>query len=117
VTLQQKQHEFSIAVAHFLIWLDSKGYEVTFGEAHRPLWVAKYYAANGQGIEQSLHTDRLAIDLNLFKKGVYLLTVDELMEPGEYWESMTGNGLVMRWGGQFKVPDVLHFSVEHDGRA
>jgi hypothetical protein len=57
----------------------------------------------------SLHKDRLAIDLNLFKNQDYLKSTEDYLPLGEYWESIGG-----AWGGRFN--DGNHFSLEHNGR-
>lgn len=51
--------------------IESGRYTVTFGEAFRPQSVAMAYAKQGIGIANSLHTKRLAFDLNLFDRGVF----------------------------------------------
>jgi hypothetical protein len=85
------------------------GYEVTFGEAYRSPEEAARLAAAGKGITQSLHCERLAIDLNLFKDGVFLSTSEAHMPLGIMWEQMGGS-----WGGRFK--DGNHYSLSHNGR-
>jgi hypothetical protein len=75
------------------------GYELTFGDA---------YAHDGH-IDGSLHYDKLAIDLNLFQDGVYLVSTEAHKPLGEYWESLGGS-----WGGRFN--DGNHYSLEHNGR-
>ena len=85
------------------------GYEVTFGEAWRPPETAELYAKKGKGIRNSLHRDRLAVDLNLFRDGRYLSSTSSHLKLGEYWESIGGT-----WGGRFK--DGNHYSLSHRGR-
>ena len=60
------------------------------------------------GIRNSLHSKRLAIDLMLFKNGVYLTNSEDYRPLGEFWESIGGT-----WGGRFH--DGNHFSCEHEG--
>lgn len=117
MTLQQRQHEFAIALAHLIIWIDAKGLELSIGEVYRPDWVAKYYAATGQGIEHSLHTEKLAADIQIFNRGAFLTALEDLKEVGEYWENMSHDSLVFKWGGFFKTPDTVHFSLSSNGRA
>jgi len=85
------------------------GYEVTLGEAFRSKEEAERLAAAGKGIKDSLHCRRLAIDLNLFKGGLYLTRTEDYRPLGEFWESRGGT-----WGGRFK--DGNHFSIEYGGR-
>lgn len=79
------------------------GYEITFAEAYR-----SPEDAASRGFSQSLHCNRLAIDLNLFKDGVYLTRTDQHEPLGIYWESIGGS-----WGGRFN--DGNHYSLEHEG--
>lgn len=95
-------------IADLIKFANSKGYELTFGEAYRPPELAALYAKQGRGIVKSLHTDRLAVDFNLFKDGNYLSSTEDHRELGEYWESIGGT-----WGGRFK--DGNHYSLEHNG--
>jgi len=97
-TLRQKQSRFVRMVALLLIHADSLGYEITFGDA---------YATSGH-MDGSLHYKRLAIDLNLFKRGHYLTRTTDHKPLGEYWESIGGS-----WGGRFG--DGNHYSLEHEG--
>jgi hypothetical protein len=56
---------------------------------------------------KSAHKVRLALDLNLFKDGIYL-EGDEHTPLGEWWEAQGG-----AWGGRFG--DYNHYSFEHGG--
>lgn len=97
-------------VAGLIQFAYQQGYSLSFGEAYRPPEVAERYALEGRGISNSLHTSRLAIDLNLFQKGKYLTKSEDYLPLGEYWESIGGS-----WGGRFSKPDGNHFSLEHNG--
>lgn len=112
-TLGQKQRRFVRDVARLITFAYSQGFELTFGDAYRSPEQAKANAASGAGIANSLHCERLAIDLNLFIDGQYQ-TDSAAYEPlGVYWESIRpGNA----WGGRFSKPDGNHFSREHEGR-
>lgn len=111
MTLSQKQQKFAQMVALLLQQAKSLGYEVTLGEAYRPPEVAQIYARDGRGISNSLHTSRLAIDLNLFLDGKYLTQTEDYLPLGEWWETQGG-----AWGGRFQTrPDGNHFSLEHNG--
>ena len=110
MTLGAKQRKFSRMVAELIQKANALGYEVTLGEAYRPPETAKIYAADGRGISNSLHTMRLAIDLNLFQSGVYLQKSSSHLPLGEWWESQGGS-----WGGRFSKPDGNHYSLEYNG--
>lgn len=89
MSLREKQSEFARAVPRLIDYAFSVGYEVTLGDAYRDPR-APY------GSKSSKHRRRLAIDLNLFKNGVYLTTTEDHRELGEYWEKIGGI-----WGGRF----------------
>jgi hypothetical protein len=91
----------------------ANGYELTGGELFRTHEQAALNAADGKGIANSLHIDRLAIDLQLFKNGVYLMETFEYAPLGVFWESL---GVDHCWGGRFHDrPDADHFSITHNG--
>ena len=99
MTLREKQSKFVLMVRDLISFAYRHGYELTFGDA---------YATSGH-MEKSLHYKRLAIDLNLFKDGIYLTKTEDHLPLGEYWESIGGS-----WGGRFK--DGNHYSLAHGGR-
>jgi hypothetical protein len=111
MTLGQKQRLFTKMVAELILWAYGEGYELTFGEAYRTPEQAALNAAKGKGIRKSLHCDRLAVDLNLFKDGVYLSRTEDHEPLGTFWEAIGGT-----WGGRFKTPDGNHYSLSHGGR-
>jgi hypothetical protein len=116
MTLGEKQRRFCYLVGKLILWAYDQGYELTFGEATRSAEQAARNAAAGIGISNSLHTKRLAIDLNLFidvdGEMVYQ-TISEAYKPlGEYWKSLDPSCC---WGGDFKKKDGNHFSFEHEG--
>ena len=94
MTLRQRQSKFAHMVALLILHAEQLGYEVTFGDA---------WAKTGHKIN-SFHYARLAIDLNLFKKGRYLTSTVSHTPLGEYWESIGGS-----WGGRFE--DGNHYSL------
>lgn len=109
-TLGQKQRNFVLMVGRLIQFAYEQGYEMSFGEAYRTPEQAAMNAKAGKGIVNSLHTQRLAIDLNLFRDGVYLTRSEDYEPLGARWESMGG-----AWGGRFSKPDGNHFSIEHQG--
>ena len=89
----------------------NNGYELTFGEAWRTPEQARLNAVRGTGTASSLHIDRLAIDLNLFRNGKWLTNSEDHRPLGEYWESLAPD---CKWGGRFG--DGNHYSITHWGR-
>ena len=107
MTLGQKQRKFARMVADLIIFAYERGYELTLGDA----WSQPHYrTADGKPVHRSnsLHHERLAVDLNLFRGGQYLTRTEDHRELGEYWESIGG-----AWGGRFQ--DGNHYSLEHNG--
>lgn len=111
MTLSEKQQLFTVMIGNLIHWAEEKGYRLTFGEAYRTPEQAALNAKKGSGISNSLHTQRLAVDFNLFINGQYMTRTEDYQPLGEYWESIGGS-----WGGRFKSnPDGNHFSLEHNG--
>lgn len=111
LTLGQKQRLFAKHVGELLRHIYECGYEVSLDWAYRPPEVAAYYADLGIGIRSSLHTMKLAVDLNLFLDGKWLRETESHKGFGEWWEKQHE---LARWGGRFG--DGNHYSFEHQGR-
>lgn len=112
MTLLEQQWLFSSLAPTLIkhaLWL---GFQVTFGEAFRTAEQAAWNAEHGLGIVKSLHRERLAIDLNLFKNGIFLKQSEDYLPLGEWWEAQDP---LCCWGGRFKKPDGNHFSLTRDG--
>ncbi len=115
MTLREKQSLFVRLVAGLLDYASGYDrYALTFGETYRSPEEAARLAKAGKGIVASLHTSRLAIDLNLFIDGVYQPSTRAYLTLGEWWEAQHE---LCRWGGRFKRSDGNHFSLTHGGRA
>jgi hypothetical protein len=117
--LLAKQKVFSRLVARLIEDAYRLGYEVTLAEAYRPPEVAAMYAERAKrdgrrAIADSLHTERLAIDLNLFRDGRFLRKTEEYEPLGLVWESYSEPEYDCSWGGRFD--DGNHFSIVHRGR-
>ena len=96
--LSEQQALFARDVARLILYINEAGYACTFGEAWRHPMVAEYNAAVGAGIKNSLHCDKLAVDLNLFKNGSYLSGTKAHRQFGEFWESLDP---LNKWGGRW----------------
>jgi hypothetical protein len=113
MTLSQQQRMFCLNVAKLITWAYANGYEFTFGEALRTPEQAAHNAATGSGITNSLHLIKLAIDLSLFKDGVYQSDTEAYRPLGDYWKSLDPTNA---WGGDFVTrPDGDHFSSSYGG--
>jgi len=111
MTLSERQQVFARNTARLILYMAESNYACTFGEALRTQEMADLYAKQGKGIKNSLHLKRLAIDLNLFKDGVYLSDTESHRKFGEWWEALDP---MNRWGGRFK--DGNHYSMSDDGK-
>lgn len=112
--LREKQSLFVRLTANLIIQASAMGYELTFGEAYRSKEEAARLAKAGLGIKTSLHTSRLAIDLNLFKDGKYLTLTEAHRPLGEWWEAQSNKDYECCWGGRFG--DGNHYSLAYGGR-
>lgn len=113
MTLSEKQQKFTMLVAKLIMWAYQNDYRLTFGEAYRTPEQAALNAKSGKGIAKSLHTQRLAIDLNLFIGQTYAMSTEQYKPLGDYWKTLDVDA---RWGGDFTTrPDGNHFSLEDGG--
>lgn len=110
--MSQLQEEFATAAAKLILKANELGYGVTLGEAWRTPEQAQWDADHGIGVAHSLHMDRLALDINLFKDGVYLTASEPYVQLGNWWTSL---GPLYRYGGNFKIRDYDHYSITPDG--
>lgn len=106
--------EFAQSAARLILQAPLMGYDgVTGGELWRSPQQAIWDALHGTGVAHSLHTERLAIDLNFFKNGELITDGALLIDMGLWWEAL---GPQYRWGGRFTTrPDGNHFSISPDG--
>lgn len=99
MTLSEQQQLFAQQVAQLITFMATQtNYRCTFGEAYRTPEQAALYAKSGKGIVDSLHCQRLAIDLNLFEDGNYLTDYASYEKFGIWWENLDKQN---RWGGYF----------------
>lgn len=110
--LLNKQFRFSRFLGMLLDYIYTSGYECTMGETWRTPEQAKYNQEHGLGISNSLHLQRLAIDINLFKNGKLLDRKEDYAVLGNFWKGLDTEN---RWGGDFKKSDPYHFSITHEG--
>lgn len=101
MTLREKQSLFVELVGKLIGFAVENGYELTFGDA----WARSGHA------KHSNHYVRLAVDLNLFKNGLYQTDTMSHLPLGEFWESLHE---LCCWGGRWG--DGNHYSLEHEGR-
>lgn len=127
--LSQKQAYFAQMIAELILWGKENGYTFTFGEANRTnsqqiLYYTGYEielidnkpmlvkAVKRSKTLNSNHKKRLAIDLNIFKDGVYITSFEDCKPVGDKWESMDKNN---RWGGDWNNNDIQDDGEFFDG--
>ena len=106
MSLSERQQVFARNAARLILYMAESNYSCTLGETYRTPEQAALNAKKGIGIKDSLHCKRLAIDLNLFKDGVYLSDTESHRVFGEWWEALDPRN---RWGGRFK--DGNHYEM------
>ncbi|HLA60959.1 MAG TPA: hypothetical protein VK626_01815 [Nitrospiraceae bacterium] len=111
-TLGQRQRRFLPLVAKLIDYAYSQGFELTAGELYRTPEQAALNAQHGSGITHSLHTQRLAVDLQLFKDGIYITDPAAYRPLGEFWKALDPDAA---FGGDFKTVDADHFSLSWAG--
>jgi hypothetical protein len=83
-----------LKLALLILFAYIKGYQLTGGD----LWAREGHS------KFSFHYDRLAIDLNLWKDGVWLKETSDHAFLGKFWELLGGT-----WGGRWG--DGNHYSL------
>lgn len=113
-TLGELQRLHVKLVGMLIDFVYANGFELSWGEAFRTQQQAEWDAEHGTGIAQSVHCDRLAVDLQLFMNGVYITDPAAYQFMGDYWKQLNP---LCRWGGDFKTVDADHFSLTYGGRS
>ena len=109
--LGAKQELFMRLLPKLINKAHALGFEIRGGDlfrdprVHGPVGVKK-----GYGHRRSAHKNKLAIDLNLFKRGAWVRTTRGHAQLGAWWEKQHP---LCRWGGVFQ--DGNHYSLEHLG--
>lgn len=111
MTLSEKQRLFSRLVPRLLDYIHEQGYECSIGDVFRdPRVHGEIGEKKGYGHPKSAHKNKLAIDINLYKDGVYLDKTEDHKVIGDFWESLYEE---CSWGGRFN--DGNHYSIQHNG--
>ena len=109
MSLSDRQHAFSHAIAELLYWMKQRGYQWSMRDCWRSTdTLACSHCGNEltyQGLLvynkrsktlKSAHTDGCALDLILWQNGQPVYDGDAYRPLGEYWEGLGGT-----WGGRF----------------
>ena len=123
--LSNYQQIFTINIAKLILYAESLGIELTFGDAYRSnsQMLLNYYGkkvvhkgrelffADSKKVSWTLkskHAKRLAVDFNFFINEKYTNTGEQIDILGAYWISLHTDN---RWGGDFKNKDKPHFEM------
>lgn len=98
MSLSQEQRQFAKDIGLLLDYIYQEGYSCSLGEAFRTQQQAEIYAKEGIGIKDSLHCQRLALDINLFQPDGSLSKSKDYERFGCFWENLDSQN---RWGGRF----------------
>lgn len=99
MTLREKRILFTSLIPKLIEKMIAEGYSPMIGKDGL------------KHMENSLHYDGLAIDIDLYKGDVYLTNTADHKEFGEFWERLD---VGCRWGGRFG--DGNHYSVTYLGK-
>lgn len=104
--MRQRQEIFTKNIAKLIFWIFENGYTVTLGEAYRPQEMQEIYFKQGKSKTlKSKHSERLAVDLNMFIRGKLLLSSEEIKPIGDYWIILDKNN---RWGGDWNKNGIIN---------
>jgi len=110
-TSGEAQELFILLLPILLDYIHSKGYRTRGGDLYRdPRVFGEIGERLGYGHPKSGHKRKLALDINLFRNGVYLNKTEDHKEFGEWWKKQHP---LCRWGGDFE--DGNHYSIEWMG--
>ena len=107
--LSELQMIFCMNAAKLILYINEQGYTCRFGEAWRTPEQAKWNAERGIGIVNSLHCDRMAVDLLLSKDGVWLKGREPYIPFGQYIPASAWRANV---SGQLRGPAPVFWNVE-----
>ena len=107
--LGKRQELFMWLLPRLIDEIHNRGYEVRGGDLFRdPRVHGAVGEKKGYGYSKSRHKSKCAIDLNLFKDGVYLTKTEDHKPFGDFWKSLDP---LCEWGGDFGNKDGNHYQV------
>ena len=107
MSLRMEQSAFAKDTVKLYVFIENNGAEFTYGEAQRTIDQQEIYVKSGKSkTMKSYHLQKLAVDLNIFKDGIWFQKKDELQVYGDFWESLNP---LNQWGGNWSFYDAPHF--------
>jgi D-alanyl-D-alanine carboxypeptidase len=99
MSLGQEQEAFVTDVLALIVEARKLGFGVRFGEVYRTAEQQAIYVKTGRSkTMNSMHLQRLAIDLVLVRDGV-IATHEQIKPLGEFWQGLHPKN---RWGGSWR---------------
>lgn len=106
--LGKKQELFMRLLPRLIDKAHELGFEIRGGDLFRdPRTNGENGVKKGYGASNSRHKLKIAIDLNLFKDGVFMQKTSDHEELGQWWEAQHE---LCRWGGRFN--DGNHYELQ-----
>jgi hypothetical protein len=113
MTLSEQRCLFTSMLPRLIDRARELGFDCAGDQLKRTQAEADANAASGAGISNSLHLLGLALDLLLYRDGIYIKDSEQYRPLGEYWKSLHALNC---WGGDFLAkPDGNHFSSQRGG--
>lgn len=109
-TLLESQFLFMRLLPRLIDAAHELGYNVTAGELYRTPEQAAFNAKSHRGISNSLHTQRLAVDLQLFNGSSYITDAVAYTALAQRWEAMHE-----LCAAGYHFGDANHYSVTFGG--
>lgn len=109
------QFKFAEDTTKLYLYIISRGLQFRYGEAWRSDQQAKRNEEHGVGIINSLHCDRLAVDLIIHYHDGEEVSREDYEDVGTYWKALDDRNC---WGGDFEgktAGDIYHFSLSYQG--
>lgn len=98
MSLSADRCAFTSDVAKLIRFANDNGYACALDQVKRTAAEAVANAKAGTGIVNSLHCSGMAVDMLLYKGGVYLTRTEDYRPLGEYWQALSPRN---RWGGDW----------------
>jgi len=109
MSILDKQVTFLLNVSKLIQWASNNGYQLTGGELYRTEEQQKIYLKTGLSkVLRSQHQVRLAIDLNLFIGGEFIIDKEKYKPLADHWKTLHPlNRCGYDWGW-----DANHFEMQ-----
>lgn len=103
--LSEEQQEFTWHIGQLIMFANSQGMKLTFGDAFRSNeeQLRLYNAGKSKIKSGGNHSKRLAVDFNLFIDGKLTWEWEDYKVLGDYWIQLSDKN---RWGGDWNKNNI-----------